>query len=181
MGKIMGKLKHNYNAFPELQTRFFEKQCVIWSFPPSFNEFHHKLRILKISGTIMDNWQWEIKLQQEVSPTELFQIQGDKSKVSLFSRDLWYSDACKNSTDFDAKWKGSESRQVAHRKSNCQAKWVKSWASWNITIMHFQNSKQSFLTRNASFGHFHQVSMNSITKCPFSKFQVQLWIIKNEK
>ena len=29
MGKVMGKLKHNYNAFPELQTKFFHKQCVI--------------------------------------------------------------------------------------------------------------------------------------------------------
>ena len=55
MGKIMGKLKHNYNAFPELQTKFFHKQCVIWSFPPSFKEFHPKLAIFKISGTIMDN------------------------------------------------------------------------------------------------------------------------------
>ena len=52
MGKIMGKLKHNYNAFSELRTTFFPQQCVIWSFPPSFNEFRHKLRILKISGTI---------------------------------------------------------------------------------------------------------------------------------
>ena len=37
-----------YNAFPELQTKFFHKQCVIWSFLPSFNEFHHKLHIFKI-------------------------------------------------------------------------------------------------------------------------------------
>ena len=51
MGKIMGKLKHNYNAFPELQTKFFHKQCVIRSFPPSFNEFHHNFHIFKISGT----------------------------------------------------------------------------------------------------------------------------------
>ena len=55
MGKIMGKLKHNSNAFPELQTKVFHKEFVIWSFPPSFNEFHHKLPIFKISGTIMDN------------------------------------------------------------------------------------------------------------------------------
>ena len=53
MGKIMANLKPNYNAFPELQTKFFHKQCVIWSFPPSFNEFRHKLHILKISGTIL--------------------------------------------------------------------------------------------------------------------------------
>ena len=50
----MAKLKHNYNAFPELQTKFFQKQCVIWSFLPSFNEFHQKLYILKISGTIVE-------------------------------------------------------------------------------------------------------------------------------
>ena len=54
MGKIMGKPKHNYNALKELRTKFFHKQCVIWSFPPSFDEIHHKLHILKISGTIME-------------------------------------------------------------------------------------------------------------------------------
>ena len=54
MGKIMGKLKHNYNAFPELQTKFFQKQFVIWSFPPSFNEFHHNFHIFKILGTIVE-------------------------------------------------------------------------------------------------------------------------------
>ena len=54
MGKIMAKLKPNYNAFPELQTKFFHKQCVTWSFPPSFNEFRHKLHILKISDTILE-------------------------------------------------------------------------------------------------------------------------------
>ena len=53
MGKIMGNPKHNYNAFPELQTKFFHKQCVIWSFPQSFIEFHHNLNILKILGTIL--------------------------------------------------------------------------------------------------------------------------------
>ena len=42
-GKIMGKLIHNYNAFKELRTKFFKKQCVIWSSPASFNEFRHKL------------------------------------------------------------------------------------------------------------------------------------------
>ena len=54
MGKIIGKLKDNYNAFPEIQTTFFHKQCVIWSFPESFNELNHKLHILQISGTIME-------------------------------------------------------------------------------------------------------------------------------
>ena len=32
MRKIMGKLKHTFNAIPDLQTKFFQKQCVIWSF-----------------------------------------------------------------------------------------------------------------------------------------------------
>ena len=48
MGKIMGNLKHTYNAFPELQTKFFHKQYVIWSFPPSFTEFHHDFHIFQI-------------------------------------------------------------------------------------------------------------------------------------
>ena len=52
MGKIMGNLKHTYNAFPELQTKFFHTQCVIWSFPPSFTEFHHNFHILEISGIV---------------------------------------------------------------------------------------------------------------------------------
>ena len=54
MDKIMGKLKHNYNALKELRTKFFHKQCVIWSFPQSFDEIHHKFHILQISGTIME-------------------------------------------------------------------------------------------------------------------------------
>ena len=74
MGKIMSKLKHNYNAFPQLRTKFFHKQCVIWTFPPSFNEFYHKLHILKISGTIMQQLTMRKKVTQGVSPTKLFQI-----------------------------------------------------------------------------------------------------------
>ena len=54
MGKIMGKLKHTYNAFPDLQTKFSHKQCVIWSFPPSFNEFDRNFHVLQISGTILE-------------------------------------------------------------------------------------------------------------------------------
>ena len=54
MGKNMGKLKHTFNAFPDLQTKFFHKQYVIWSFPLSFNEFHHNFHILQISGTILE-------------------------------------------------------------------------------------------------------------------------------
>ena len=54
MGEIMGKLKHTFNAFPDLQTKFFHKQCVSWSFPPSFNEFHHNFHMLQISGTNLE-------------------------------------------------------------------------------------------------------------------------------
>ena len=55
MGKIMGKLKHTFNAIPDLQTKFFHKQCVIWSFLPSFNDFNHILHILQISGRFCNN------------------------------------------------------------------------------------------------------------------------------
>ena len=54
-GKIVGKLKHNYNAFKELRTKIFRKQCVIWSFSPSLNEFHHKLNIFKNSAKVWNN------------------------------------------------------------------------------------------------------------------------------
>ena len=30
IAEIMDKVKHTYNAFPELRTKFFHKQCVIW-------------------------------------------------------------------------------------------------------------------------------------------------------
>ena len=62
MGKIMGKLKHNYNAFPQLQTKFVHKQCVIWSFPTSLNEFHHNFHIFKISGKILEQMTMRKKL-----------------------------------------------------------------------------------------------------------------------
>ena len=55
MGKIMGKLKHTFNAIPDLQTKFFYKQCVIWSFLQSFNDFHHNLHISQISGRFWKN------------------------------------------------------------------------------------------------------------------------------
>ena len=71
---MMGKLKRDYNTFKKLRSKFFHKQCVIWSFPASFNEFCHKLHILKISGTILEQLTMSKKLQQEVSPTKLFQI-----------------------------------------------------------------------------------------------------------
>ena len=63
MGKSMAKLKHNYNASPEFQTKFFHKQCVIWSFSQSFNEFRHKLHILKISGTILEQVEMRKKVR----------------------------------------------------------------------------------------------------------------------
>ena len=44
-----------------------------------------------------------------------------------------------------------------------------------ITRIHLKNSELSFFTNNASFGHFHQVSMNSITNWTFSKFKVQFY------
>ena len=74
MGKIMGNLKHTYNAFLELQTKFFHTQCVIWSSQPSFTEFHHDFHIFKISGTILEKLTMMKNLQQEASPRKLFQI-----------------------------------------------------------------------------------------------------------
>ena len=47
--------------------------------------------------------------------------------------------------------------------------------------MQLKNSDQSFFTNNASFGHFNQVSMNSITNCQFSKFQLKFGTINNEE
>ena len=80
MGKIMGKLKNNHNAFPQLQTKFFHKQYVIWSFPPSFNEFHHNLHILKISGTILEQLTMRKKvttrgISQSAFPNIMRQVQ----------------------------------------------------------------------------------------------------------
>ena len=102
-------------AFPELQTMFFYKQCVIWSFTSSFKEFHHSFYIFKISGTNNNEEKsynmWYLPLSfsnhNETSP--------------LFIRDQWYSDAGKFSTDFDEKCKGSESRHVAQRKTHFEA------------------------------------------------------------
>ena len=69
MAKIMGNLKHTYNLFPELQTKFFHTQCVIWSSQPSFTEFHHDFHIFQISGTILEKLTMMKKLQPEASPT----------------------------------------------------------------------------------------------------------------
>ena len=65
MAKIMGKLKHTFNAFLHLQTKFFHKQCVIWSFLPSFNQFHHNFHILQISGTFLE----QIAMKKKVTTT----------------------------------------------------------------------------------------------------------------
>ena len=61
IGKIMGKLKHIHNAFPELQIRFFHKRSVIWSFPLSFNEFHHNSTLSKFQVQF-----WTIKNQEKI-------------------------------------------------------------------------------------------------------------------
>ena len=63
MAKIMGKLKHNYNAFPELRTKFFHKHCVIWLFSPSLNEFYCKLHIFRIPGTNLE----QLKMRKKVT------------------------------------------------------------------------------------------------------------------
>ena len=54
MGKITRKLKHTVNSFPDLQTKFLQKQYIIWSFLQSFNEFHQNFQLLKISGTFQE-------------------------------------------------------------------------------------------------------------------------------
>ena len=71
MGKIMGKLKHNYNAFPELQTiSFFHKKCVI-------GDFHQvSMNFITISAFLKMQVQLPTrkKVTTRVSPTKLFQI-----------------------------------------------------------------------------------------------------------
>ena len=47
--------------------------------------------------------------------------------------------------------------------------------------MHLKNSELSFFTNNASFAHFHQVSINSITNWTFSKIQLKFGTINNEE
>ena len=54
------------------------------------SQFPHFTNFRYNSGNILTMRK---KLQQEVSPTKLFQIHRDKSKVSLFLRDRRYSDA----------------------------------------------------------------------------------------
>ena len=55
-----------YNAFLELQTKFFHKQRVIWSFLQSVNEFHHKWHIFNTSGSILKQSTMRKNLQKEV-------------------------------------------------------------------------------------------------------------------
>ena len=61
MGKIMGKLKHHYNAFPELQTKFFSKTCVIWSFPQSLKNF--------ITYSIFSKFQVQVNIRKKLTTT----------------------------------------------------------------------------------------------------------------
>ena len=77
MDKIMGKLKHNYNAFQELRTKFLHKQCVISSFLPSFNEFHHNFHIFKISGTTILE---PLRRRKKVTTRGIFQKSFSKYK-----------------------------------------------------------------------------------------------------
>ena len=80
MGIIMDKMKQSYNAFQELQTKFLHKQCVIWSCPPSFKQFHHNFHIFKILGTSNNEEQsynkWYLPLtfsnDNETSPKLVF-------------------------------------------------------------------------------------------------------------
>ena len=39
----------------------------------------------------------------------------------------------------------------------------------------FPELQTKFFTNNGIFGHFQQVSMNSMKNCTFSKFQVQFY------
>ena len=67
MGKITGKLKHTVNAFPDLKTKFLHKQYIIWSFLPSFNEFHQNFHLLKISGTFQEQLTMSKKVTRGLS------------------------------------------------------------------------------------------------------------------
>ena len=86
MGKIMDKLKHNYHAFPELQTMFFHKHCVIWSFAPSFKEFHQFLHFQNFRY----NNNEEKSYNKWYLPLSFSNYNCNKSKVTLFTRDQWY-------------------------------------------------------------------------------------------
>ena len=101
--------------FQNSKLSFFPKKCVNWPFGPSFNEYHLNFHIFKTSDKILEKLQLSYNKR---SATKVFPIIRDKSKICLFLTDQWYSDACQILTDFDAKYKCSETRQVAHRKSH---------------------------------------------------------------
>ena len=67
MSKIMAKVKNNYNSFPELQIKFFHKQC---------GHFH---RLSKNFMTVSKflKFQLQVILRKKVTtsgiPTKLFQ------------------------------------------------------------------------------------------------------------
>ena len=64
MGKIMDKLKHNYNAFPELRTKFFTNN-------ESFGHFHQVSKNF-ITVSTFSKLQVQLTMRkklQVVSPT----------------------------------------------------------------------------------------------------------------
>ena len=152
--------------FQNSKLSFFHKQCVIQSFLPSFNEFHHNFHIFTnfryhLSTTTMRK-KVTTRRHLPLNFPKYNELDTSPKLVNLFLKDKWYSDACKISTDSDAKCKGSESRLVAHRKSHWEAKWVKSWASWNITYNTFPELQTKFFHKQCviwsflpSFKEFH--------------------------
>ena len=74
MGKIMCKLKHNYNAFQELQTNFFSQTMRHLVISTEFQFF-------KISGTINDDENSYIKRYLQIG----------FSKYNETSQKLFYS------------------------------------------------------------------------------------------
>ena len=82
MGKIMDNVKHDYNAFLQLQTKFFHKQCVIWSFPPSLKEFHHvstfsKFQVqVRMKKNVTNKWYFPLSFSNhnETSPKSVITV-----------------------------------------------------------------------------------------------------------
>ena len=60
MGKIMDKLKHNYNAFPELQTKFFHKQN------ESLGHFHQVSKSF-ITVSTFSTFQVQLTMREKVT------------------------------------------------------------------------------------------------------------------
>ena len=75
----MGKLKHTFNAFPDLQTKFFSqtmRHLVIFYKVSMISITICTFYKFQVDSAIINNEQK--KLQQEVTPTKLFQIHQDK-------------------------------------------------------------------------------------------------------